>query len=290
MPHQTPNPRATGLPATDAPATLARGTRGRAHRLARADIALALACGMALAPAASAAPGATLRLAHIPDDPAALCEEATHRASAEAGVPLAIMQAIALTETGRQSDGRARPWPWALNFGGPGAWFQDRDSALAALRAALAQGRRNIDVGCFQINHRWHAEAFASVEEMIDPLSNARHAAKFLRALHAETGSWMAAAGAYHSRTPAHATRYLAVFSRHLEAGADAAGAEVPVRATRAASAPPFADGGGAGAPSTAPSTAPAPRTPGSLFDGEAWNRGAGPLFGERGGISPAGG
>jgi hypothetical protein len=217
----------------------------------------------ALAVPAAAAGGATIRHAATAPDPAALCEEATRRASAEAGVPVAILQAIALAETGRRDGGRARPWPWALNFGGPGAWFEDRGAALAALRAALGQGRRNIDIGCFQINHRWHAEGFASLEEMIDPLANARYAARFLRSLHAETGSWIAAAGAYHSRTPVHAARYRTAVARHLEAMGEPAPREAPLPlATRAATAPPAPDPGESGA------RPPAPRMPGSIFDG----------------------
>ncbi len=226
--------------------------------LRAAAVALALICAMA-APAAAAG-GATIRHAAATLDPAALCEEATHRASAEAGVPVAILQAIALAETGRRDDGRARPWPWALNFGGPGAWFEDRAAALAALRAALGQGRRNIDVGCFQINHRWHAEGFASLEEMIDPLANARYAARFLRTLHAETGSWLAAAGAYHSRTPVHAARYRATVARYLAAMGEPPPNDPAPVASRAATAPPAPE----------PAQPAAPRMPGSLFDGGA--------------------
>ena len=50
---------------------------------------------------------------------------------------------------------------------------------------------------------------------MFDPLANASCVARFLRELHDERGDWLAAAGAYHSRTPEHATRYRAAFDAH---------------------------------------------------------------------------
>jgi hypothetical protein len=149
-------------------------------------------------------------------DPAAMCERAALIASRESGVPSDVLLAIALTETGRTLDGSRRPWPWTLNLGGPGHWFQTRAEAEARLAQELASGRRNIDVGCFQINHRWHGEAFAVPSAMFDPLANARHAAAFLRDLHAEFGDWMSAAGAYHSRTATLASRYRDLFRLNL--------------------------------------------------------------------------
>ena len=78
------------------------------------------------------------------------------------------------------------------------------------MSAALDSGRRNIDIGCFQINHRWHGDRFGSVADMFDPLINARYAAAFLAELHSRTGDWLLAVGAYHSGTPGLAERYRA--------------------------------------------------------------------------------
>ena len=155
-------------------------------------------------------------------DPAALCQSAAATAARESGVPLPVLAAIALTETGRGRGGRLQPWPWTVNSEGRGAWFDSRDEALAHVAAERARGAASFDVGCFQINHRWHGAAFASVEEMFDPLAGARYAAQFLAGLQAELGSWSAAAGAYHSRTPDLAARYRTRFDRIL-AGLDPA-------------------------------------------------------------------
>lgn len=126
------------------------------------------------------------------------------------------MRAIALSETGRTLDGGFHPWPWALNPGGAGTWYGSRQEALDAARAHRASGRTNLDLGCFQINYRWHHHAFRDLAEMLDPAANADYAARFLSELFAEFGDWGRAAAAYHSRTPEHAARYRTRFERIL--------------------------------------------------------------------------
>lgn len=141
-----------------------------------------------------------------------VCEWAAAQAARESGVPVAILGALTLTETGRRLDGVVRPWAWSVNSEGEGTWFDEPASALAFARDRLDQGRTNLDIGCFQLNYRWHGMNFANVEQMFDPLENARYAARFVSQLHAEMGDWRRAAGAFHSRTRANAERYLARF------------------------------------------------------------------------------
>lgn len=143
-----------------------------------------------------------------PVDPAELCDLAAARAARETGVPLAVLRAISLTETGRRHEGRLRPWPWTVNMEGAGRWFDTEDEAKDYVERNHGRGARSYDVGCFQLNYRWHGQHFASPEAMFDPLENARYAARFLARLYAETGDWGRAAGAYHSRTPRYANRY----------------------------------------------------------------------------------
>ena len=101
---------------------------------------------------------------------------------------------------------------------GKGYWFDNRDEALRFLREQVATGRQNFDVGCFQVNYRWHRHGFASLDTMIDPMVNARYAARFLTELYGEKGNWSDAVGAYHSRTPEHARRYLKTYKVHFAA------------------------------------------------------------------------
>lgn len=153
-------------------------------------------------------------------DPAMLCEEAAQIASRRESVPLDVLRALTLTETGHRREGALRPWPWAINHAGEGHWFQTEAEAIAYASTTLSQGARNFDVGCFQLNHRWHAEGFSSLQAMFDPVENALYAARFLREKYAQTGDWTEAAGAYHSLTPEFATRYSTRFAQ-LRAGLD---------------------------------------------------------------------
>jgi len=137
-----------------------------------------------------------------------VCDAAARRAAEESGVPLNLLLAITRVETGRDAD--RTPWPWTVNQGGDGAWLDTKAEAMSAVDQALANGATNIDIGCFQLNHRWHAAGFATVGDMFDPVANARYAAKFLMRLHRETGNWSTAAATYHSRSPGPADRYLA--------------------------------------------------------------------------------
>jgi len=157
----------------------------------------------------SAGPAAALAA-----DPPAICDWAAAEASRRSGVPISVLKAISLNETGRKRGGVFRPWPWTVNMEGKGLWFDSAEAALAYAEKEHGRGARSFDVGCFQINFKWHGEAFASIEEMFDPLKNGLYAARFLSQLHAETGSWSAAAGAYHSRNPEFAQRYQARFER----------------------------------------------------------------------------
>ncbi|MEO0372968.1 MAG: transglycosylase SLT domain-containing protein [Pseudomonadota bacterium] len=143
-----------------------------------------------------------------------ICDLVAHQAAQERGVPISVMKAITRTETGRNQGGRLTPWPWTVNMEGAGHWFDSRGAAEDYVAKHHARGARSYDVGCFQINYRWHGQHFTSIEAMFDPLTNARYAARFLSELFAETGDWSAAAGAYHSRTPKYANRYRTRFDR----------------------------------------------------------------------------
>lgn len=147
-------------------------------------------------------------------DASSLCEDAAALASSETGVPLAVLSAVSLTETGRKRGGAFRPWPWTVNMEGRGAWFDTQGEALGYVNGEFRRGARSFDVGCFQINYKWHGANFASISQMFEPTANARYAARLLRSLRAELGSWSAAAGAYHSRTPQFANRYRDRFDR----------------------------------------------------------------------------
>ena len=170
---------------------------------------------MALLFAAIWGPAAYANVATQDPALANICYRAIDRASTQMNVPADVMLAITLTETGRKMKGDYRPWPWTVNMEGKGFWFDTRAEALAYVKRRHAEGARSFDVGCFQINYKWHGQNFRSIEDMFDPQLNANYAAKFLGDLFRETGSWTRAAGAYHSRTPEYANRYATRFDRY---------------------------------------------------------------------------
>lgn len=200
-------------------------------RRALAAIAFALLAPLAL-PVATASANA----GRDGPDPAvaAQCDAALTRAARLHGAPERLMRAISHVESGRAVGGRIAAWPWTVNVAGQGYYFDTRAEATRFVKAQLAQGARSFDVGCFQINYRWHGAAFPSVEAMFDPSLNADYAARFLVSLARETGDWMQAAGYYHSRTPEHFDRYTTALA-HAYARL---GAEGPGPIVSAAAAP----------------------------------------------------
>ena len=157
-------------------------------------------------------------MARAAQDDHMVCAAAAREAAQASGVPLPVLLAISLTESGRKRGNTFAAWPWVMNIAGKGVWFESRAAALSHAQATLAGGETSFDMGCFQINYRWHGEHFTSLGHMLEPRANAQYAARFLTELYAETGNWTTAVGHYHSRTPVHAERYRKVFHRHLAA------------------------------------------------------------------------
>ncbi|GGE47320.1 lytic transglycosylase [Primorskyibacter flagellatus] len=149
-------------------------------------------------------------------EPRQICDLAAARAAAEFAVPQDIMLAITRVETGRMSAAGRVPWPWTINLGGRGFWLRDEEEAATMIRDIAAAGRHDLDIGCFQINLRWHGDQFRDPRDILDPGRNARYAARFLRNLFREFGDWSRAAGAYHSRDPERARIYRAKLRQEL--------------------------------------------------------------------------
>jgi|GEM_PF-3014557 len=137
-----------------------------------------------------------------------LCLDAAARAEATHKIPRKLLQAITLVETGRTSDEQFVAWPWTTNVNAQGSYFETKKDALNFVKSQMDAGETSIDIGCFQINTKWHGDAFDSIADMADPDKAADYAAKFLVTLKDEFGDWNTAASRYHSRTPAYAQRY----------------------------------------------------------------------------------
>lgn len=140
-----------------------------------------------------------------------LCATLIAQAERRHGIPARLLRAISLAETGRV-DPHSKAmiaWPWAVNAGGKGRFYPTKAMAMAAVRQLRAKGARNIDVGCMQVNLMHHPQAFPNLKAAFDPRRNVAYAARFLKALHAKTGSWIDAVAAYHSRLAQRGTPYM---------------------------------------------------------------------------------
>jgi soluble lytic murein transglycosylase-like protein len=123
------------------------------------------------------------------------CEREMARAARTHGVPLGVLYAVGLSETGR----KGVLHPYALNIDGKTVLAADLRSAVAQFREAKHKGAKLVDLGCMQINHRYHGDKFADVEAMFDPARNVDYAARFLKELRAREGSWTMAVARYNA-------------------------------------------------------------------------------------------
>ena len=147
-----------------------------------------------------------------------LCVGAIRAAERSFDLPAGLLMAVALTETGRRIGEVLAPWPWSINAAGEGAWLEHRRAAIERTRTLRASGVESIDVGCMQVNLKWHEAAFDSLEAAFDPRTNVTYAARHLRELRARSGDWLQAAGQYHSADPERARAYLARLTRNWRA------------------------------------------------------------------------
>ncbi len=181
------------------------------------------------------APALSAHAVQAPSGLMALCRNAAIKAADRHGVPREVLVAITLVETRTKRGGESGPWPWTVNVAGKGAWFDSRAAALLHAQQALARGQKSFDVGCFQLNYKWHGQHFASIDQMFEPGPSGDYAARFVKSLHAETGDWIKAAGLYHSRTTKHAVRYRNLVARAVKH----MGGKVPQAQAVAEAAPP---------------------------------------------------
>ena len=124
-----------------------------------------------------------------------VCEAEMIAAAHQYQIPLGVLYAVGLTETGRQN----ALYPHALNIEGMSVFPPNRSEALKDIESALNKGKKLIDIGCMQINHYYHADQFNSVNHMLEPRANVRYAARFLKQLRASHGSWTMAVARYHA-------------------------------------------------------------------------------------------
>lgn len=147
-----------------------------------------------------------------------VCEQEMIRAANENSIPLAVLYAVALTETGQRGALHA----YAMNVEGRPVFNPTLKEAMAQFATAKRAGAVLIDIGCMQVNHHFHGMKFASIEDMFDPRLNIDYAARFLKRLRASEGSWTAAVARYHAgpnNAPAQKSYVCAVIANMVTSG-----------------------------------------------------------------------
>ncbi len=150
--------------------------------------------------------------------PAQTCETHIAAAAARYRIPLAVFYAVGLVETGGQNGLH----PFTLNIDGRGSFNDSLAEGLQAFETAQRSGAKFIDVGCMQINYRWHGDHFASVSEMFDPAHNIDYAARFLNELKTREGTWTLAVARYNAgpnNNPAQKKYVCNVIGRMVKSG-----------------------------------------------------------------------
>jgi hypothetical protein len=139
-----------------------------------------------------------------------ICADPIRFHERQAGIPNQLLAAVARAESGRWDKGESASfaWPWTVTAEGKGQFFASKEEAIAQVQRLRGRGVRNIDVGCMQINLLHHPDAFADLEEALDPQANVAYATSFLKQLFEQNHSWVMAVGNYHSATPEFHFRY----------------------------------------------------------------------------------
>ena len=131
-------------------------------------------------------------------------------------IPDNILLGIGLQEAGTRINKQLVVWPWAINAEGRGSFFDTKARAINWVQEQLDGGMRSIDVGCMQVNLRWHPDAFNDLDDAFTPEINVDYAARLLLSHYNATGNWRSASGRYHSKTPEKQEIYLANLERNI--------------------------------------------------------------------------
>lgn len=147
-----------------------------------------------------------------------LCQIAVDKAEKNYQIKSNLLQTIASVESGRWNAqaGKRVAWPWTVHANGKGRYYKSKAEAIAAVKDMQQRGITNIDVGCMQINLKYHGEAFANLEEAFDPEKNVAYSAQFLRNLYKRNKqNWTKTAMHYHSRNLRKGTNYKNRLEKH---------------------------------------------------------------------------
>ena len=135
------------------------------------------------------------------------CNYLTEKYGKIYNLPNKLLTSIALVESGVKKR-EFKSWPWTLNVAGKSMYFDSKLETLEYLKSNINQ-KKSIDVGCMQINTRYHLKNFKDLSHLVEPEENVKYAATYLLRLYKKYKSWNEAVSRYHSSIPKRKKNYL---------------------------------------------------------------------------------
>ena len=138
-----------------------------------------------------------------------LCENTIESVELQTDIPKGLLLGIGKAEAIRKINNKYIIWPWTINHAGKSLFFDTKKQMRNYVFKNLKRKDFNIDVGCMQINIKWHKNNFKKISDMFEVNPNISYAASFLKQLKNKHGSWDKAIKHYHSSDPKKNNPYL---------------------------------------------------------------------------------
>lgn len=138
-----------------------------------------------------------------------LCENTIESVELQTDIPKGLLLGIGKAEAIRKINNKYIIWPWTVNHAGKSLFFDNKEQMKNYVFKNLKRKDFNIDVGCMQINIKWHKNNFKKISDMFEVNPNISYAASFLKQLKNKHGSWDKAIKHYHSSDPKKNNPYL---------------------------------------------------------------------------------
>ena len=137
------------------------------------------------------------------------CEAIIKKIESLTDIPTGLLLGIGKAESGRIKNDEIVIWPWTINHAGKSLFFDNKNQMKKYISKHVKEGDNNLDVGCMQINLKWHKHNFKDIKDMIAIEPNVSYAASFLIQLKSKYGTWEKAIKHYHSSDPVKNKPYL---------------------------------------------------------------------------------
>ena len=138
------------------------------------------------------------------------CEKVIETIEDLTDIPKNLLLSIGKSESGRiLKNNKHVIWPWTVNHAGKSLFFDTKNQMQKYVLKYVKIQDYNLDVGCMQINLKWHKNNFKKISDMFAVEPNVSYAASFLLQLKNKHGSWDKAIKHYHSSDPKKNKPYL---------------------------------------------------------------------------------